>query len=199
MQINQLDPDTSTWLNNYMFAHQQIITPPCALVTLGTSLPERPASHALNLYKKKPCLIVLSGGWNSLIGQIEAEVMADILRRSGVREEDILLEKQAQHTLANFAFSTALIQPHLSSYKQCPVAIVAISYHMKRALLSAQKIAPDIQWVAADYPSIHCVKNQWQESAKGCQLIVSELKKIKAYLPEASHDWPSQIHELCTQ
>lgn len=184
------------WLSQYMFDHPASHLSPSLIIVLGTSRPHRPADHAIQLYKKYHCPLILSGGYNQHLGACEADLMAQRLIQSGVPQEQFVIERQARYTHENFELSLPWIKSFRLSENQINIGIVAINYHMKRALISAQKVAPYYAWQAYPYNSIYCPTDTWQQSQPGKQLIIQELQKLITYHPELTKTWPISLLDL---
>ena len=134
--------------------------------------------------------LVLSGGFNPKIGREEALAMRDVALAAGVPEKDILIDDRARNTYENVANARSLIEG-CSDATPFHVKLVTISYHMRRALLTAVAgMAPGTRLTCVSYASSFCRKSDWAESARGRAEIWSEIQKIARYLPpdpEAAH------------
>jgi uncharacterized SAM-binding protein YcdF (DUF218 family)/glycosyltransferase involved in cell wall biosynthesis len=108
----------------------------------GGGVQER-ISKAVSLYHEgvAPRLIISSGFVFTLR---EAESMKAIAIANGVPAEAILLEEAATDTYENVAFTNRILEQH----GMRRIALVSSPYHMRRALLTWRKVAPQVEVVA---------------------------------------------------
>lgn len=88
-----------------------------------------------------PRLIISSGYVFTLR---EAEVMRAIAIANGVPAEAILLEESAADTYQNVMFTHRILADH--GWRR--IALVSSPYHMRRALLTWRKVAPEVEVIA---------------------------------------------------
>ncbi|HJU41685.1 MAG TPA: ElyC/SanA/YdcF family protein [Vicinamibacterales bacterium] len=74
----------------------------------------------------------------------EAEVMKAIAVSNGVPADAILLEERAANTYENVAFTNRILQER--NWRR--IALVSSPYHMRRAVLTWRKVAPQVEVVA---------------------------------------------------
>jgi uncharacterized SAM-binding protein YcdF (DUF218 family) len=100
-------------------------------------------SKAVSLYHQgvAPRLIISSG---FVFALREAEVMKAVAMANGVPAEAIVLEERATNTYENVAFTSRILAEH--DWKK--IALVSSPYHMRRALLTWRKVAPDVEVIA---------------------------------------------------
>lgn len=177
-----------SWINDYFFPSIEPYTTPTPMIVMGTNIPKRPAAHALELYRRHPQTMVLTGGWNSKLQATEAQLMYEYLTKAGVSESHLLPESEAKHTQDNLKFSLALLNKF--DLLSDSIQIVTINYHSRRALLCAQEIAPEITWGIQPYSSVHFTHPAWHQNSHACHLILSELTKIATYIPQVTQYWP---------
>jgi len=103
--------------------------------------------RAVELYREgwAPHMIFSSG---YVYAFQEAEIMKALAVDSGVPESAIVLEKHAANTYQNVAFSRAILDE--SGWRQ--VLLVSSPYHMRRALLTWRRVAPEIDVTATPPP-----------------------------------------------
>ncbi len=108
----------------------------------GGGFQER-VTQAIGLYRQgmAPRLIFSSGYVFTLR---EAEVMKAVAVANGVPPEAIVLEEQAANTYQNVEFTRRILNEH--GWKR--VLLVSSPYHMRRALLTWKKVAPEITVIA---------------------------------------------------
>ncbi len=86
----------------------------------------------------------------------------------GVDREKILCDFKSTNTRENFENSLDLI------LRSTATTDLAINYHMRRALLTAQHVLPkDTRIGVARYPSIHFSKDEWRQSERGTTDVTS--------------------------
>ncbi len=83
--------------------------------------------------------IVLSSGFRFVFQ--EAEVMRDLAVATGVPPDAILLEESAANTHENVVFSSAILREHGWN----DILLVSSPYHMRRAMLTWRRAAPDVR------------------------------------------------------
>ena len=88
-----------------------------------------------------PRLIISSGFVFTLR---EAEVMKAVAVSKGVPAEAIILEERAANTYENVIFTRDILAGH--GWRR--IALVSSPYHMRRALLTWRKVAPDVEVIA---------------------------------------------------
>jgi len=103
--------------------------------------------YGMELYKKeKAPKIILSGG--SILGEIsEAEMMANLLQKFKVDENDILLETDSRNTHENAINTLEITQQHNINQ----VILVTSAFHMRRALATFRSLGIDAVPAATDY------------------------------------------------
>lgn len=104
--------------------------------------------HAIGLYQQgfAPRLVFSSG----FVGVAfpEAEVMRSLAIANGVPQEAISLETAAKNTRDNVVLSNAVLRQHGAD----SALLVSSPYHMRRALLTWRKAAPDVYVIPAAVP-----------------------------------------------
>lgn len=96
--------------------------------------------QALQLYHDgKIRKILLSGGSGFVNYQDwkESGLIAKVLLKSGVKEEDIILENGSRNTYENAANSVALLRPGKYGSK---VLLITSAFHMRRSLMCFEKL-----------------------------------------------------------
>lgn len=178
-----LPPVAQEALGCFLFIPDNEIKADVTLV-LGMTLWQRPLERALELYHKGLAgRMIFTGGYNERIDMPEAEAMAEHIRHLGVPENDFLVEPHSLNTRENFVYSRISMEMQgLSSH--CRMNIVAIGFHMRRALLTAQDVFPNsITMGTASYPSIHYSNADWHQTKRGRDDFLTELNKIATYYP----------------
>ncbi|MGC8901746.1 MAG: YdcF family protein [Fervidobacterium sp.] len=99
---------------------------------------------AVELYKKKPRKILVTGGIIDK-GVPEALVMRDVLLNFGIPNEDIIVEKNARNTYENAKYTYQILG-------DVPITLVTSTLHMKRSLIVFKKFYNRIGWMNSDVP-----------------------------------------------
>lgn len=156
-----------------------------ATIVLGMSLWQNPVAAALGLMRKGCAgTLVFTGGPNPRIGRAEAEVMAEAAIAQGAPRDKILSEPCARHTGENLQYSWDLIQRNLPQVQA--VNIVAIAYHIPRALMTARAVlGPKVALGHFGYGSVHFNADTWHRSDRGRRDVLTEAAKLARYFPDA--------------
>jgi uncharacterized SAM-binding protein YcdF (DUF218 family)/glycosyltransferase involved in cell wall biosynthesis len=102
---------------------------------------------AVELYRAgRADSMIFSTGWTYTFH--EADLMEALALSLGVPAEAIILEKKAASTVENVRFVTAILERH----DWHRVLLVSSPYHMRRAILTFRRQAPDIEVVPAPAP-----------------------------------------------
>lgn len=113
----------------------------------GGGVQER-ISQAIALYNRgvAPRMIISSG---FVFATREAELMKAIAESSGVPGDAIILEERATNTHENVVFTNEILQSH--GWRR--IALVSSPYHMRRAIMTWRKAAPEVDVAATPPPS----------------------------------------------
>jgi uncharacterized SAM-binding protein YcdF (DUF218 family) len=107
----------------------------------------------------------------------EAEVMRTLAVASGVPPEAIHLESQARNTYENVSYTAALVRGE--GWKR--VLLVSSPYHMRRALLTWRRVAPDIEAIGTPVPASQFYAHQRGPSFDQIRGIAQEYAAIALY------------------
>jgi len=156
-------------------------------IVFGMTTWRRPVARAVQLYQAGLAKrLLFTGGFNARIGAVEASEMAREALACGVPAADILIEDRAANTSENLALARDCIEGSLGLQSVAAVLLVAIHYHMRRVLMTAERtLPPGIALGTAAYPSIHYTDQDWHLSARGRRDVASEIEKIRLYLDPA--------------
>jgi uncharacterized SAM-binding protein YcdF (DUF218 family) len=104
--------------------------------------------QAVDLYRQgfAPRVVISSG---FVFAFKEADVMRSLAAANGVPESAIVLELEAANTRQNVMFTDAILEKN--GWRR--ILLVSSPYHMRRALLTWKKAAPQIDVVPAPVPS----------------------------------------------
>jgi len=168
-----------------MFPEDQEISADFTIV-LGMTLWRRPLTRAFELYRRGLSgRLIFSGGYNPKISGREACKMIGEAKAIGLDSDSIFCECDSSHTRENFENSLCIINNViLDTNIKLSVNIVAIAYHIRRAMMTARSVFPEgTRFGTASYPSIHYANALWHESERGRVDVSSELAKIDRYFP----------------
>lgn len=163
------------------FPSDRLLPADVALV-FGMNSPERPARHAINLWRQGyVSRLLFTGGFNDRLGAVEAEVMAETARQAHIPEEAILIEPCARNTDQNAEFTAQLLAQSPSPPR---LLIVTVHYHLRRARLAvARWHGPHSVCGWSCYTSRHYTAEDWCQSARAQQDVANETSKIRRYYP----------------
>jgi len=138
---------------DYMHMHQALTR--CDAVIAMGSHDLRTAAHAAQLVTDGwAALLVCSGGAGRLTKGVwqktEARAFADVAIRSGVKEENILLEEKSTNTSENLRFSAVVLQQAGISFTS--VLLVHKPYMERRVWATARKVWPKVKVIISSPP-----------------------------------------------
>ena len=109
----------------------------------------------------------------------EAEHMYKAVLRSGIAEEDIILEKSSQNTVENILFALIELQRTFWLNKVHKVLLVTTAYHMRRSLAIARYLFPEhIAIIPCPANDNNTRRENWMNTAVGIQRAKGEAMKI---------------------
>lgn len=124
-------------------------------------------------------VMLLTGGrvQESEFGSLpEWESMLIAAERLGVPRAAILTERRALNTVENFRFSRRIIMEKLPD---CRTAlIVTTAYHMRRALLIAERKIPEVRFLPVPVQKGSAARGNWRDTAKGRATAAAEVIKL---------------------
>ncbi|MFA5358651.1 MAG: YdcF family protein [Patescibacteria group bacterium] len=127
--------------------------------------------------------VVLSGGVNSQTGQVEAEVMKNLLVGIGIDESRLIVENRSTNTLENVIFSKNVISEQIGLEKIGTIIAVVKHFHARRAVMTLRKHFPkNIKIVPVAYDIHGFGKEDWYNCDDGIEKVMGELEKIEKYL-----------------
>lgn len=151
-------------------------------IVLGNTIWPLPAAHAVELYRRgHASRLLFTGGPNAKLGAREADLMSAHAREAGIPNDAILVEPRAADTRENFAFAAEMLRQDIQAGVVQSVLIVAVHFHVRRAVLVARRHFPASALGWSSYQSPHYPSaNRWA-SAHGQSDVYSELAKIEKY------------------
>jgi uncharacterized SAM-binding protein YcdF (DUF218 family)/glycosyltransferase involved in cell wall biosynthesis len=132
--------------------------------------------RAVDLYKQGYAPhIVFSSGY--VYAFQEAEVMRAVAVANGVPESAIVLEKRAINTYENVVYSSRIVSA--SGWRR--VLLVSSPYHMRRALLTWRRNAPEIDAIPTPVPFSQFYDHGWGASLDQIRGLLQEYVAIAWY------------------
>ena len=140
--------------------------------------------EAVRLYKNgRAPVILVSGGkvQKTALGEMaEWLSMKKAAAALGVSEGDILAEKCSMNTAENFTCSEPLLREVLPEGGK--IILVTTAYHMRRALLTAEKILPQYEFISCPVQKGSATKENWYKTDKGRRTVLDEWGKLRYYI-----------------
>lgn len=137
-------------------------------------------------YQGKIKRIILSGGNGNIIGNQENEAInaAAYLRRIGIPEEAIIIDKKARNTYENFKYSKELLN---NEDKTAKILVITSAFHLPRSRLIAKKTGILCDFFPTDFyskdweltPSNTIIPND--DCIKMWQVMIKEWFGLLAY------------------
>src|SRR4051812_42181998 len=162
---------TDDEITGLLFVREEPVRADLALV-FGAADEEdlaRRTRQGVRLYREGyvPRLLVTGGGVLAL-ARPEAARMADLARRLGVPEADLLAEDRSNTTVANARYSLDLLRERGLLEGLATVLLVSSEWHMRRVLLTVQATFPrGLRFVCCPTPE-GCTRETWTAS-EGCR------------------------------
>jgi len=119
--------------------------------------------------------IIISSGF--VLALKEAQVMKATAVDNGVPAEAILLEERAANTYENVTLTYRILQDE----RWRRVALVSSPYHMRRAMLTWKKVAPEIEVHPTPPPASFFYQHTRGASLEQIRGILQEYVAIAAY------------------
>ena len=130
--------------------------------------------EAIEIFKSVEAKKLIFSGANSNPKVLsDARQMANLARKQGVLEEEILLEEKAQNTHQNAQFTAKIIKQN--GYKR--VILTTSKYHQTRARLEFEKAleGSDVEVISAPVLNDPDWNGFWWTNSRGWYLSMSEL------------------------
>jgi uncharacterized SAM-binding protein YcdF (DUF218 family) len=141
----------------------------------GGGFQER-VTQAIGLYRSGMApRMVFSSGY--VFTMREAEVMKTLAMANGIPPEAIVLEEQAASTYQNVAYTRRI----LNERHWTRVLLVSSPYHMRRAMLTWKKVAPEITVIPTPVPESQFYTHEWGASLEQIRGIVHEYAALVNY------------------
>jgi hypothetical protein len=174
--------DTREAITEFLFLQDEPAPIDLCLV-LGSRFAET-MDPAIELYGRGWCpRILISGHGPDEDQEKEADLFLAYALEQGIPREALLVEREARHTRDNFEFSAAVIEQQVGWSALKTVGIVGKPYHMRRALMTAQRFwPPGLKYLMLPSNLPRDLKAQdWWESEWGRFRVMDELRRIGEY------------------
>ena len=142
---------------------------------------ERRTRRGVELYREGfvPRLLVTGGGVLARKCP-EAKQMAEIARRLGVPDCDLLVESRSSNTFDNVRFSRALLEAKGLLDGLSTVLLVSSEWHMRRVLLTTKAYFPSQVRLLCCPTTEGCNRQNWTTSAAYRNEVLQELCLLEA-------------------
>lgn len=107
----------------------------------------------------------------------EAEYLARVLKREGVDESRIIMEKMSTNTFENARYSAAMLKENDLE----KIIICCQAFHARRALMTFQSEFPGVDVIVSPVNTKNIMYNNWYETEKGYNIVLGELEKCGKY------------------
>lgn len=97
----------------------------------------------------------------------------------GIPQDKILCETEAFTTAENLDFSREIIRARLPECRK--IILVTTAYHMRRALLLAQRRLDMYEFIPCRADDILSRRENWFANAKGLEIVTNEIRRLKWY------------------
>ncbi len=132
--------------------------------------------EAVDMYRAgKASRLIFSSGY--VFAFREADVMRELAVAHGVPASAIILETKAANTYQNVAFVREIL--HREQWRS--ILLVSSTYHMRRALLTWRKVAPEVTVISTPVPKSQFYAHAWGASLEQIRGILHEYLAIIAY------------------
>jgi|GEM_PF-5606422 len=169
-------------ITSFIFLEENSSSTDVAIV-LGIKSWWLPVEKMVQMYESKLAeRFIVSGGVVQQHGYNEAQLIFQAAIKRGIPKNAILLEEKSNNTLENMQYSLEILQKSDYWGKVNSISIVAIHFHSRRVLMTAQKIIPNYINIQIECYSSALYSNQnWHDVERGREAVLSELTKIHKY------------------
>ena len=141
----------------------------------GEGYQER-VKHAVDLYRSGAATrLLLVSGYTFVFP--EAEVMQDLAVAQGIPASAILTEKGGTNTFEHVQYVRGILEAH--GLKR--ILLVSSPYHMRRAIWTFRKVAPEIDVIPSPVPNSRFYGHRWEANPAQLKAIVHEYLGIAYY------------------
>jgi uncharacterized SAM-binding protein YcdF (DUF218 family) len=107
----------------------------------------------------------------------ESEIMKSLAVSQGVPAKAITLENKAANTYENVVFVNEIL--HKNGWRT--ILLVSSPYHMRRALWTFKKVAPEIRAISTPVPQSQFYQHGWGSTLEQIGGIMHEYRAIAYY------------------
>ena len=112
----------------------------------------------------------------------EARRMAQIARKLGVPDSDLLIEDRSSNTFENVQFSTSVLQEAQLFDTLSTVILVSSEWHMHRVLLTTQKYFPESIRMVCCPTREGCNRDNWTQAETCRKEVAGEALLLETFL-----------------
>ena len=140
---------------------------------------EARALRAAELYRQGLApRVLIAGGYNRELGQVEAQFLGRLAVEQGVRQEDLLLETRSANTEENVAMGRELLEK-LGLVPREAVLLVSAPFHMRRARLTFERYFPGVKALCCPDGRPEVRRDNWWQTEEARRLVFRELEKVR--------------------
>jgi len=174
--------DTRAAITEFLFLRDDP-QPVDLCVVLGSRYPQT-MDPAIDLWRRgwTPFILITGHGPDDDQDK-EADLFFEYGGTQGIPSEAMLVEREARHTKDNFTLSEPIVAGAIGWSRIKKVAIVGKPYHMRRALMTAQRFWPEgIEYamLPSNLPQDLKAEDWWQGDW-GRSRVLDELRRIGEY------------------
>jgi len=153
------------------------------IFVFGTRLPD-PIPIAVDLYQRDVApYIVITGGDNRQTGVNEARAHCDLLLKSGIPADCIIMEDRSANTLENVTFALPEIEKRLDLHLIQRMIVVAKWMHARRAVMTLKRHVPDgIRYHIQTYNPWGITLENWRDLPEGRGRVLKNWENMPKYL-----------------
>lgn len=138
------------------------------------------ALRAAELYRRGLApRVLIAGGFNRELGDVEAQFLGRLAVEQGVQEEDLLLELRSANTEENVAMGRDLLEK-LGCLPRDTVLLVSAPLHMRRARLTFERYFPGVKALCCPDGRTDVTRTNWWQTEEGRRLVFRELEKVRS-------------------
>ena len=175
---------TDDQITELLFVREEPVRADLAMV-FGAANEEdlaRRTRQGVRLYREGyvPRLLVTGGGILAL-ARPEAVRMADLSRRLGVPDADLLVESRSNTTVANARYSLDLLRERGLLEGLATVLLVSSEWHMRRVLLTVRATFPGGIRLVCCPTTEGCTRENWTASEACRREVIRESELLTAF------------------
>lgn len=112
--------------------------------------------------------------------ETESDFLKAVLMEYGVKENDIIQEKQATFTYENAIYSRILLEKMSGQQKKMPekVLLVCQAFHGARSKMYFNYIFPETEFLVCPAVTQGITRRNWMNQEKGRRIVLGEVERI---------------------